>query len=232
MRTPSPTPSATRRPRIDQRQPHSKAGENYDGDCFLNFPFDSAYLPLQEALVFAVTVLGFGPRCALENANAGWPRYNKIQSLIRDSRWGIHDLSRTELTEVSLPRFNMPFELGLFLGAASFGSVQQRRKSCLVLVRGRDLHHRYISDLAGCDPVPHQNDPDLMVRAVRHWLVTEQPAKETALPNVRELIGYFHRFRVNAATLRKRAGLDPSEETFTDLAVSVHAWIKNNPLKS
>jgi len=232
VRTPSPRPPATRRPKIDQRQPHAKAGEDYDGDCFLNFPFDAAYLPLQEALVFAVTALGLRPRCALENANGGWPRYNKIRGLIRDSRWGIHDLSRTELTDVSLPRFNMPFELGLFLGAASFGSVQQQEKSCLVLVRGRDLHQHYISDLAGCDPVPHQNDPDQMVRAVRHWVVTEQPAKETSLPNARELMRYFRQFQANAARVRRKAGLARSDETFTDLAVSVYAWIKGNPLQA
>jgi hypothetical protein len=125
----------------------------------------------------------------------------------------------------------MPFELGLFLGAASFGSAQQREKSCLVLVRGRDLHQRYISDITGCDPVPHQDDPDHVVRAIRHWLVTERPEKEVGLPNARELTRYFRRFQDTAAKLREMAGLDPSEETFTDLATSVYAWIKSHPLQ-
>jgi len=36
-----------------------------------------------------------------------------------------HDISRTELNEHSLPRFNMPLELGLFLGASRFGQLEE-----------------------------------------------------------------------------------------------------------
>jgi len=63
VRKPASSPSETHRPKADQRQPHTKAGEDYDSDCFLNFPFDSVYLPLQEALVFAVTALASVSLC-------------------------------------------------------------------------------------------------------------------------------------------------------------------------
>ena len=46
----------------------------------------------------------------------------------------IHDISRTELDKkTSLPRFNMPFELGLFLGAKKFGAFDQSKKRTLIL---------------------------------------------------------------------------------------------------
>ncbi len=110
---------------------------DYDQNVFINCPFDEPYLPLFRALVFAVFECGLIPRCAQEIYDAGQVRIEKIASLIRDCRWGIHDISRTDLNPRGLPRFNMPLELGLFLGAARFGSGPQTRKSCLVLDRER-----------------------------------------------------------------------------------------------
>ena len=101
---------------------------------FLNVPFDPAYRAMFEAMVFAVAHCGFQPRCALEASDAGHVRVQKIAAIIRDCALGIHDISRTELDKKSrLPRFNMPFELGLFLGAKWFGDDSQRRKNTLIL---------------------------------------------------------------------------------------------------
>ena len=47
-------------------------------------------------------------------------------SLISASPRSIHDLSRVELGENELPRFNMPFELGMALGAKRFGGPAHR----------------------------------------------------------------------------------------------------------
>ena len=43
---------------------------------------------------------------------------------------GIHDISRTESSgKPRLPRFNMPLELGMFLGAKQYGDGQQKDKA-------------------------------------------------------------------------------------------------------
>jgi hypothetical protein len=95
----------------------------YDTSIFFNCPFDEAYKSLFEALVFAAFDCGYVPRCALEVDDAGQVRIEKILAIIRGCRLGVHDISRTELDLVNaLPRFNMPFELGLFVGAARFGA--------------------------------------------------------------------------------------------------------------
>jgi hypothetical protein len=52
----------------------------------------------------------------LEAYDSGDVRIEKILDIIDQCKLGIHDISRTELNEHSLPRFNMPLELGLFLG--------------------------------------------------------------------------------------------------------------------
>jgi hypothetical protein len=46
---------------------------------------------------------------------------SKIEKLIEVSKYGIHDISRTELNAHNFPRFNMPFELGIFFGAKRHG---------------------------------------------------------------------------------------------------------------
>ena len=95
----------------------------YARSVFINCPFDGEYLPIFRAVVFTVSVCGFVPRCSLEHDDASQVRLEKIYRLIGSSAFGIHDISRTELDgENQLPRFNMPLELGFFLGAKQFGS--------------------------------------------------------------------------------------------------------------
>jgi hypothetical protein len=84
---------------------------------FLNCPYDDEYRPLLGALLFSVLDCGLTPRLASDQADSGQPRLEKIRELIRDSRFSIHDISRMDpLQPGDLPRFNMPFELGLDLG--------------------------------------------------------------------------------------------------------------------
>src|SRR5215210_5807544 len=93
----------------------------YDTNVFVNCPFDKAYKSLFEAITFAVFDCGFRPRCALETDDAGQVRMEKIFDLIADCKLAINDLSRADLdSETHLPRFNMPLELGVFLGARRY----------------------------------------------------------------------------------------------------------------
>lgn len=108
--------------------------KQYSQNVFINCPFDKEYSSLFDAIVFAVHDMGFRPRCALEARNAGQFRLEKILEIISQCKYSIHDLSRTELDpENRLPRFNMPFELGLDLGCKKFGSAAHREKVCLIL---------------------------------------------------------------------------------------------------
>ena len=119
-------------------------GSLFDADSH-----DAAYAPLFEPIIFALLDCGFTPRCALEVDDAGQVRFEKILALVKRCRFAIHDISRTELDRRNrLPRFNMPLELGLFLGAHRFGSGEQRRKACLVLDREPYRYQKFISDIA------------------------------------------------------------------------------------
>jgi hypothetical protein len=106
----------------------------YARSVFVNCPFSVEYQPIFRAILFSVFACAYWPRCALEVSDSSENRLSKIQEIIRQSRFGIHDISFMNLDRRSrLPRFNMPFELGLFLAAKSFGSGRQRRKVALIL---------------------------------------------------------------------------------------------------
>ena len=97
----------------------------------------------------------------------------KFTPIIADCCYGIHDISRIELDENSgFPRFNMPLELGIFLGAKQFGIAAQKEKKCFVLDKEPYRYQQFISDIAGQDIQAHNNEVETIVKVVRNWLRT------------------------------------------------------------
>jgi hypothetical protein len=108
----------------------------YSRSVFINCPFSSDYQPIFRGILFSVYACEFRPRCAREVSDSSQNRLAKIQKIIGESKFGIHDISIMELDpKTKLPRFNMPFELGLFLAAKNFGSKQQKSKVALIFDR-------------------------------------------------------------------------------------------------
>ena len=151
--------------------------QEYDRQVFVNVPFDTRYRKLLHALVFVLHDCGMVARCALEADDGGVLRLEKIYSIIERCRFGIHDLSRTTLDSTNrLPRFNMPLELGIFLGVRRFGRPRQRRKTCLILDRERYRYQIFCSDIAGQDIRAHGNQVAIAITAVRNWIQANLPA--------------------------------------------------------
>ena len=76
-----------------------KKGPSYEDSVFVNCPFDEEYEELFDAVVFAVHDCGFVARCALEPSDSGEARIDKILAIIAKCEFGIHDISRTELSK-------------------------------------------------------------------------------------------------------------------------------------
>lgn len=200
----------------------------YETSIFFNCPFDQAYEPIFHALIFATFDCGYVPRCALEIDDAGQVRIEKILALVRDCRLGVHDITRTELDSAhQLPRFNMPFELGLFVGATRFGNREQRRKVCLILDRERYRFQKFMSDIAGQDIASHQDDPDEAIQALRRWL-SALPAPGL-LPGGREIVSRYHGFRAQLPGILAGLQIEPDEMTFADYTNIVAEWLAAQP---
>ena len=154
----------------------SKASGADNRDVFINCPFDTDYLPFFRCIHFTVAFLGWKPRSALEITDSGQARSEKLFKLIGECRFGIHDLSRTEIDKkTKLPRFNMPYELGLFLGARRFGSGAQQAKVALVMDKERHRYKQFISDLSGHDVESHDGQITGIVREVRNFFSHHAP---------------------------------------------------------
>jgi len=175
-----------------------------DRNVFVNCPFDADYRSLFEALIFTIMASGYTARCALEDDDAGNMRFDKLRRLIQESSWSIHDLSRTELGANALPRFNMPFELGLAMGAKYFGSTKQRHNKALILTRERHSLPAYLSDLGGNDPTDHGGDAGNVMRVVSRFLHVTPDG--SLLPGPQSYTEAFARFK--AALPRIAAALD------------------------
>ena len=148
------------------------AVSSYNDNVFINCPFDISYKPIFDALVFTIYDCGFVARCSLEEDAAGEARLTKIIDIVSECRYSVNDISRTELDPATgLPRFNMPFELGLFLGARSFGGKVQRAKRCLIIDKEQYRYQQFLSDLSGYDIRSHGNDPVSASGQIRDWLV-------------------------------------------------------------
>lgn len=150
---------------------------------------------------------GFAPRSSLEASDAGEVRLATICRLVAESQYGIHDLSRVELnTDSALPRFNMPFELGLDLGAKFFGTTQQKRKQLLVLDSMPYRYQASISDMAGQDVQDHHDSPDEIITVVRHWLKTAS-RREKSVPPASVIKTHFLAFTGRFRSFATRIGL-------------------------
>jgi hypothetical protein len=177
-------------------------------------------------MVFAVQDSGFYPRSALEYDDAAQNRLDKILSLIEECRFGIHDLSRTEPSREGLPRFNMPLELGLFLGCKRFGGEPHPRKACLVLDRDRYRFQRFISDIAGQDIHAHGGDPRKAVREVSGWLRTTSRRKR--VPGGAAIWSRFERFSAELPELCRELEIEEEELTFVDRSRLIGEWLREN----
>ncbi len=199
-------------------------------DVFINCPFDDDYRPLFDAMLFTLSACGFQPRCALEVIDGSEVRIEKLYRMIAECRLAIHDLSRVQLSQPSqLPRFNMPLELGIWLGAKRFGP-RQRNKVCLILDTESHRYQKFVSDIAGQDPVPHKDQPNQLVTAIRDWLQTVQPNRR--LPGGHEYASSFQRFLQNRKQFAQAALLNVENLTFLDRVQLIDDWLDMNAVGS
>ncbi len=201
------------------------ARSSYTSSVFINCPFDDLYGPILDVLVFAVFDCGFEPRCAMEIDDSAQVRIDKIFSIINECKFSIHDISRTESDpDTGLPRFNMPLELGMFLGARRFGGKRHGDKSCLIMDTNRFRYQKFISDISGQDIKAHQNDPRRAVGLVRGWL-NDASGRKT-IPGGAMIWGRYQNYLADLPDLCAAAGLAVDEMTFNDKTNFASEWLK------
>ncbi len=150
---------------------------------FINAPYDKDFEPL--FLAYLVGVLGFRlmPRAALEIGGSA-NRIDRVVEMIKRSRLSIHDLSRVELSAgpPHLPRFNMPFELGM----AYFYSRSEAAHQCFIFDGDHRQFEKSLSDLKGVDIYAHGSE----VRRLFSQLCSALNAQDL-LPTVHDMTAVY-----------------------------------------
>ncbi|WP_444944824.1 hypothetical protein ACJJIK_09135 [Microbulbifer sp. ZKSA006] len=203
------------------------AVKKYNDSVFINCPFDNKYLDLFHAKVFCIFDCGFIARCALEDEDGGEVRIEKISKIISQCKFGIHDISRTELcTKTKLPRFNMPLELGMFLGAKKYGNADQKKKVCMITDKKPWRYQVFLSDIAGQDIRIHNGCPEESIKVVTTWLRNSNPRRK--ISGGAEIVRRYKEFSSALPGLCKEAKIKKTEMTFNDYSQFVVAWLEQD----
>ncbi len=196
---------------------------NYERNVFINCPFDEKYEEIFNAILFVVHKCGFILRCAKEYEDSSSIRIQNIVQLIRESKYSIHDLSRVALSETeNLPRFNMPLELGICIGAIEFGTKRQRLNQYLIIESQKFRFKQFISDLSGQDIKEHKDSVEEAIKIIRNWLSTKTPDK---LPSASKIIYEYKLFQESLPSLCEENSWLPNELTFGEYSSLVTSWL-------
>lgn len=196
-------------------------------NVFINCPFDLRYQSIFRSIIFCIYDCGYVPRCALEDENGGEIRIERLYKLIKESRLSIHDISRTQLDKINkLPRFNMPLELGIFLGARKFGGKAHSNKTCLILDKDRYRYQKFISDIAGQDIRAHAGKPEKAISSVRNWIAAN--ARGVAIPGAGTITSRYRKFQKQLPVMCQELGWDLEEISHPDFEHLVSRWLQIN----
>lgn len=196
---------------------------DYDKNVFINCPFDDDYNEIFNAILFVTHRCGFILRCSKEYEDSSSIRIKNIIELIRQSKYSIHDLSRVTLDETAkLPRFNMPLELGICMGALEFGSKMQKENKYLIIESDKFRFKQFISDISGQDIRNHDDKTDEVIRVVRNWLAHKSSER---IPSASKIIMEFEKFNTDLPELCEENQWTPEELTFGEYSTLVTSWL-------
>jgi hypothetical protein len=104
----------------------------FERNVFVNCPFDKRFQPLLRPLLFTIIYLGLQPRIALERTDSGESRLDKILELIRESKYSIHDLSRSEANAADYEALSAEGHSASDIASLPVGGLIERMRSWLV----------------------------------------------------------------------------------------------------
>jgi hypothetical protein len=194
-------------------------------NVFINCPYDDHYFILLKPLLFTLIYIDLKPQIS-ETSDSGEIRLHKIKSLMSESKYSIHDLSRMESVKSGdLPRFNMPFECGIDFGI-KLTNPDKRTKKFLILEKEQFRYQKVISDISGNDIKAHKNDPEQVVKVIRDWFKPINPK----IPRHKQIWLAYAEFEFDYEEILNSEGYDPKDIhalTFSDIIENMTIWIRD-----
>jgi len=144
---------------------------SFENNVFINCPFDITYInDLLKPMLYVIIKNGYIPRLTLEIADSGQLRLEKIIDIIKDCRYGIHDLSIVKSKKAKeFARMNMPFELGIDYGLRKSNIKPLDSKQFLILEAVKYDYMKAISDINAFDIKVHGNNTEKLFECLYSW---------------------------------------------------------------
>jgi hypothetical protein len=210
-------PVRARQKQKRRRRRRARRLEGKAQSVFLNIPYDAAFENLLLAYIAAISAFGFTPRATLEIPFNR--RLDRILSLIEQSEYSIHDLSRVQLDRAipCTPRFNMPFELGL---TVALKSAKVPNHAWVVCETMRRRINKSLSDLDGTDPYIHGGTIQGVFREMCNVFV-----RGRRNPTVADMMEIYRTLRSELKNILRQAGADSpfNARAFQDLCTVASA---------
>ena len=192
-----------------------RSAERYS--VFLNVPYDSGFENLYLAYIAGLSAFGLIPRATLEIPTSR-RRLERITALIRKCGFSIHDFSRVQLDARAprVPRFNMPFELGLAVAQGT----RSGRETWYVCETVSHRINKSLSDLDGSDVRIHRGTVKGVFRALCDIFV-----RRTRQPSAQEMYSIYLALKRTLPNILRQAGAaDPfGARVFRDLVFAARA---------
>lgn len=165
--------------------------------AFLNAPYDKEFEPL--FLAYLVGLRGFGivPRATIQVPSSGH-RINRIIDLIHSCDCSIHDLSRVQLGSDFVPKFNMPFELGL-----AFHHSLSGKHRCFIFEADHKRFETSLGDLKGIDIYQHAGKVEKLFAELSAAFV-----EEDLMPSVADMMAVYFLTSDQLPSILVAAGTD------------------------
>ena len=125
-----------------------------------------------------------------------------------------------------LPRFNMPLELGIFLGAKRFGTDRQKDKRALIMDREQYRYMKAISDISGQDIEHHNSKTVDCIKCVRNWL--KSTSRRKGIASGSHIAERFRQYEKDLPLICKQLRLDPADLQYNDLVETMTEWLRAN----
>ena len=141
----------------------------FENSVFINCPFDESYKRNLVAILYVIITNSLNPVIAGDKIIGDKNRNEVLVDLIKKSKYGIHDLSAINKLP---PRFNMPFEFGIFFGCKYYGDKKQKTKRFIIFEERRFDLKKIVTDVSGIDPVAHNSNPHKIIEALSNWFLS------------------------------------------------------------
>jgi hypothetical protein len=185
------------------------------GKVFLNIPYDEKFERLFLAYIAGISALGLVPHATLEIPDSS-RRLDKILKLERECEYSVHDLSRVQLSRKKprVPRFNMPFELGLCVADAKRSGT--KKPNWFVFEAVEQRIEKSLSDLKGTDPKIHGGRIEGVFGELRD--VFQRRGRQ---PTVQQMRRIYRELRRRQKAILKQSGSETlfKRSVFLDLCV-------------